>query len=308
MSRLRIGLVGFGKIARTQHLPAIAAAADMELVALADPIAVHEQLPVYPDLASMLALQPEVDAVVLCQPPAFRYAAACQAIEAGRHVMLEKPPAVTLEQAADLIDRARRHGVALHAAWHSRHAAAVTRAREWLAGKTVSSVRIDWMEDVRHWHPGQAWIWNAGGFGVFDPGINALSILTSILPGEVTLVDSVLEVPVNRAMPIAAHLRMRNEAGYPIEAQFDWRQTGPQTWDIRCETDCGVLTLFEGGNRLKIDGDEQVVDSEREYAGIYSHFAEIVARGAIDFDTAPLHIVVDAFTKGRVVSAAPFED
>ena len=41
---------------------------------------------------------------------------------------------------------------------------------------------VTWKEDVRHWHPGQQWIWEAGGFGVFDPGINALSIVTKIMP------------------------------------------------------------------------------------------------------------------------------
>ncbi|MFX5656779.1 hypothetical protein ABTE24_21610, partial [Acinetobacter baumannii] len=43
-------------------------------------------------------------------------------------------------------------------------------------------VKVIWREDVRHWHPDQEWIWQPGGLGVFDPGINALSIVTEILP------------------------------------------------------------------------------------------------------------------------------
>jgi hypothetical protein len=45
-------------------------------------------------------------------------------------------------------------------------------------------VEIVWHEDVRKWHPGQQWIWEPGGFGVFDPGINALSIATRIFPAS----------------------------------------------------------------------------------------------------------------------------
>ena len=44
-------------------------------------------------------------------------------------------------------------------------------------------MEILWHEDVHKWHPGQQWIWEPGGFGVFDPGINAFSIATKIFPG-----------------------------------------------------------------------------------------------------------------------------
>ena len=59
-------------------------------------------------------------------------------------------------------------------------AQAVAPAKAWLAGKTIKQAKIIWREDVRKWHPGQDWIFEAGGMGVFDPGINALSIMTDI--------------------------------------------------------------------------------------------------------------------------------
>src|SRR5690606_40163452 len=67
---------------------------------------------------------------------------------------------------------------------HSRMALAVAAARRWLADRTIHEGRITWREDLRKWHPGQDWILDAGGMGVFDPGINALSILTEILPAD----------------------------------------------------------------------------------------------------------------------------
>jgi D-galactose 1-dehydrogenase len=77
----------------------------------------------------------------------------------------------------------------------------VEAARSWLAERRLSAVRIDWREDVRRWHPGQAWIWEPGGLGVFDPGINALSIATRILPRAFFLTEGVLRFPENRARP-----------------------------------------------------------------------------------------------------------
>jgi D-galactose 1-dehydrogenase len=305
---VKLGLVGYGAIARAQHEPAIAATDGIELVALADPAARHDGLPVYRTLAAMLDAHPEITAVSLCQPPAARYDAACEAIAAGRHVMLEKPPAATLAEAEALVPLAERAGATLFAAWHSRAAAAVGPATEWLAQATIRSVRIEWKEDVRHWHPGQRWIWQDGGFGVFDPGINALSILTEILPHGVELDEAQLEVPSNCAMPIGATLAMTGPSGYPIEAVFDFRQTGPQTWDIVCETDIGTLCLSAGGNLLEIDGIGQPVGPEREYRLLYRRFAELVARGESDADFEPLRLAEQALVTGSVSTTPPFEE
>ena len=67
---------------------------------------------------------------------------------------------------------------------------------------------MPWKEDVRVWHPGQRWIWEPGGFGVFDPGINALSIVARIFPGALFVREAELSYPRNKQTPIAAELRM----------------------------------------------------------------------------------------------------
>ena len=227
-----MGLVGLGKIARDEHLPAIAHTEGAELVAVASRNAAAEGYAHYPDLATMLAGQPDIDAVILCQPPQVRYEAAREALLAGKHVFLEKPPGATLSEVEALADIANSQGVTLYASWHSRYSAPVEQARAWCAGRELTRVEINWKEDVRRWHPGQDWIWEAGGFGVFDPGINALSILTEVLAERVRLLDATLHIPSNRAAPIAAELVMATAAGMPIIAAFDWRQTGPQIWQI----------------------------------------------------------------------------
>lgn len=305
---LRLGLVGLGKIARDQHLPAIAANPGLELVAVASRNAAAEGVANYPDLDAMLSGEPDLDAVILCQPPQPRFAAACTALRAGKHVFLEKPPGATLSEVRALIDLARAQGVTLFASWHSREAAGVAAARAALADAALRSVTITWKEDVRVWHPGQAWIWEPGGFGVFDPGINALSILTEILPEPVRLLSAELRVPSNRAAPIAADLAMATLSGTPIAAELDFLQTGPQTWDIRVESDKGVLVLSHGGNTLVIDGVARPAEKEQEYPRLYSRFADLVRTGQSDVDLAPLRLVADAFLNGRISPTEPFYD
>ncbi|MEH3117289.1 MAG: Gfo/Idh/MocA family oxidoreductase [Methylorubrum populi] len=304
---IRIGLVGLGKIARDQHLPVIAASPDFTLAAVASRNAGLDAVPNYPTLDAMLAAPVLLDAVAMCQPPQVRFAAARTAIEAGRHVFLEKPPGATLAEVELLRDAARANGVSLFASWHSRCAPGVEPARRWLATRRIRAVTIAWKEDVRHWHPGQDWIWEPGGMGVFDPGINALSIATHVLP-PFFLTDAVLSVPENRQAPVAAELTFADAEGTPIRGEFDWRQTGPQTWDIRVEAEDGILLLSEGGSRLTVDGVAQVLEPEGEYRGLYDRFAELVRTGESDVDLRPLIHVADAFLRERRRSVAAFED
>ncbi|MCW3834710.1 Gfo/Idh/MocA family protein [Sphingomonas canadensis] len=304
---MRIAIAGLGKIARDQHLPAIAADPAFLLAATADPDprAGAAGVPHFESLEAMLADGPPVDAVAICTPPQSRHRIADAALARGLHVLLEKPPAATLSETAALEARAAASGATLFAAWHSRFAAGVAPARDWLAGRRVLAASIEWREDVRVWHPGQDWIFAAGGLGVFDPGINALSIATHILPGAIHLATAELDIPENREAPVAARLAMRHDGGAAITVELDFLQTGPQTWDIAVETDGGRLLLQRGGAALTLpEGSREGED--REYAGVYARFAELIRGGASEVDIAPLRLVADAFLRGTMRRAAPF--
>jgi len=250
---------------------------------------------------------PAIDAVTLCTPPQVRSAQAQLALEAGKHVMLEKPPGATVSEIGPLLAAAKAAKTTLFATWHSRCAPAVEPARKLLADRAIKSVTIIWKEDVRVWHPGQDWIFAAGGFGVFDPGINALSILTRILPQPVFVTRADLGFPANREAPIVVDMDMRDASGLPIRAEFDFRQTGPQTWDIRIETDSGPLVLSGGGAKMS-DGGNGVVDAmKEEYPALYRQFVDLASKGECDVDLAPLQIVADAFLLGRRRNVEAFE-
>jgi D-galactose 1-dehydrogenase len=306
VTAIRIAIVGLGKIARDQHIPAIAGTEGIELVAVASRNASIDGVAHFATLDELLAAAPDIDAVALCTPPQVRRAQAAAALQAGKHVLLEKPPGATVSELTPLIAAARQAGRTLFATWHSRFAPAVEPARILLASRRIKSVIVEWKEDVRVWHPGQAWIWEPGGLGVFDPGINALSILTRILPRPFFLTQAVLSFPRNRAAPIAAGLVFSDDNGLPIRAEFDWRQAGPQTWDIVVETDAGRLKLSSGGSRLVEDGRTLVDEKQAEYRGIYRRFVELIANGVSDVDLSPLVHVADAFMLGRRRDVEPF--
>ena len=304
-----VGIIGFGKIAHDQHVPAIAGNPAFTLAAITSQRGLSlPGIPTFRTPAAMYAGMPDLDTVAVCTPPQVRHATARAALVAGKHVMLEKPPAATLSELDDLVRFAESQGRVLFATWHSQYNAAVAETKRRLAGKEVATLAVTWKEDVRRWHPGQAWIWAAGGFGVFDPGINALSIVSRIMPSPVFVRRADLTFPSNCAAPIAASLEFATTAPHgSLTAEFDWRQTGDQTWEIAIDTGDGDRLLLEnGGARLTVNGRLIVEEKPTEYEQIYARFAEILAAGISDIDAAPLRLVADAFLVGRRIETAPF--
>lgn len=308
MDKHAIAIIGFGKIARDQHVPAILGSERFTLAATVDAYGPgREGIPHFDSLEALLDSGIAVDVVAVCTPPQVRGEVARAAIAEGLAILLEKPPAATPGGFAALKALAEAEEVPLFTAWHSRFAAMVGEARAWLAGKTVTSGRISWRESARKWHPGQRWLWEAGGLGVFDPGINALSILTDLLPDPVVVTASAFEVPSNCATPIAATLTLES-GGATIAVDLDFREEDGEVWELELVTDGGTLLLSRGGAALSIDGEAPRKAPDTEYATLYAHFADLLDRGASDADPAPLGIVADAFLIAGLSETAPYHD
>ncbi|RMU73727.1 D-galactose 1-dehydrogenase [Pseudomonas syringae pv. aptata] len=308
MQPIRLGLVGYGKIAQDQHVPAIHANPAFELVAVAtqgQPCAGVEN---FKSLGELLASGPQVDAIAFCTPPQGRFALVQEALAAGKHVLVEKPPCATLGEAMALVTQVQEQGVSGLFAWHSRYAQGIEAAREWLSTRTLQSVQIDWKEDVRKWHPGQAWIWQPGGLGVFDPGINALSIVTHLLPLPLFVESAELRVPSNCQSPIAASIKMSDTRHLDIRAEFDFDHGHDELWSIEIRCAEGTLRLDNGGALLSIDGVPQSVSEEGEYAAVYRHFQQLIGDKTSDLDLQPLRLVADSFFVGSRASVEPFYD
>jgi predicted dehydrogenase len=304
---VRLALVGIGKIARAQHIPALLADPRYDLRATVSRHGAIDGIRAFPDLDTLLTSGIALDAVSLCTPPQGRDVLAAKAIDAGLHVMLEKPPGTSVAAVLDLQGCAQRARVSLFASWHSRSGAAVEATRQWVVGRRIERVRATWKEDIRVWHPGQDWILDAGGLGVLDPGINCLSILTRILPGSMHVRSAILTVPDNRAAPIAATLQLAYEGENRIDAEFDFLHGGEPCWNIEIVTDSGTALLSNGGQNLSVDGRQLHAGENREYRELYARFSALIAARDSDVDVRPLQHVADAFLIGRWRTAPSFE-
>ena len=311
MAPTKIAIIGIGKISQDQHLPVIAKNPDFRLTAVVSQRGLTAPgVPTFKTPTELYATQPDLDAVAICTPPHVRHAIARQALAAGKDVLLEKPPAATVAEMHDLAQDGAARKRVIFATWHSQYNQAVDAAKRLLAGQRLRSLAIDWKEDVRRWHPGQDWVWDAGNFGVFDPGINALSILTKITPGAMFVKSASLFYPENRDTPIAASLVFSSNAAgaeAKLSAEFDWRQQGEQTWNIDIATEAGQrLLLTHGGSKLIVDDVKTVDAAPAEYEEIYAHFAELLRRRESAMDSAPFQLVADAFLVGSRRVVEPF--
>lgn len=307
MRPLQIGIDGAGKIAREQHIPAIRSGSAFSLAGCSHCAVPIEGVPNYADLASMLDACPQIDAVAICSPPQAHYQAARLALHNGKHVLLEKPPCSTVPQLEDLVQLAARREITLFQTWHFRETGGAEAMQRWLLPRKIQRGRIDWREDVRQWHPGQTWLWQPDGFGVFDAGINALSLISKFSPGPILVRSAELVVPSNCPTPIAAKAALV-VAGSAFAAEFEFRHHGETVWEIELETDDGTARLAAHRNALIVDGREVFVAAGGgEYSRLYDRFAQLIRQHQSDVDERPLQLVADMFRVGTYTPQGPFE-
>ncbi|HKU92848.1 MAG TPA: Gfo/Idh/MocA family oxidoreductase [Sphingomicrobium sp.] len=300
MKPIRIAIIGFGKIAADQHVPAINGNARFQLVASSSRSGKGVGQ-AFADWRELIRGVEGLEAVAITTPPEPRYDIARECLLAGLHCLLEKPPTTGTAEIADLDCLAQAQQRTLFTTWHAQHHATVDAAAQALAGKRIKSMTIDWHEDVKKWHPGQQWIWEPGGFGVFDPGINAFSIATKIFPGGLFVRSADLLVPKNAQTPIAADIAFSSpEADGPLTASLDWRRSEGEEWTVTVETENGdTIRLEAGGERLLVNGQPSKDDGPGEYPDIYRTFVDLIDQRRSLVDVAPLRLVADCLLVGR---------
>ncbi len=127
--KVRIGVIGTGGIANGAHLPGYSQIPDdCEIFAICDidPVALEKTSAKYPDVPhkfedyKKLLEMPEIDAVSVCTPNYVHYQPTIDALNAGKHVLCEKPIAMNAQQGAEMVETARKNGKFLQIGYNSR--------------------------------------------------------------------------------------------------------------------------------------------------------------------------------------------
>ena len=138
-SPVRLALIGCGRIAQVAHLPALEKADGVRLVAVTEPsedvaraVARRCELPAaYTDQAKLFADE-SVEAVIVAAPDRFHYPITTGALEAGKHVLVEKPLASSVAEAEALVELVDRTGLVLQVGAMKRHDQGLQYAKQFV--------------------------------------------------------------------------------------------------------------------------------------------------------------------------------
>lgn len=178
-----VAVVGTG-FGQKVHIPGFQAYSGTQIAAVyhrdpaqAEAIASQYQIPHACSSIDEIVAQPEVQAVSISTPPFLHYEMARAVLEAGKHLLLEKPTTLTASQAQDLYKLAETQGVAAALDFEFRYVPAWLRLQELLSEGYVGQkrlIKIDWLVSGRA-DPDRAWSW----YSRQDQGGGALGALGS---------------------------------------------------------------------------------------------------------------------------------
>ena len=194
---IRIGFIGCGQVTEHLHLPALRSLKDVEISALADPdderlrsVAGKLVEPVcHVDPDSLLS-EPSIDVVAVCTPSQFHAEYALKAIEARKHVFVEKPLALRLEDCLTLVTAAREAKGVVTVGFNLRHHHLVTRAKAIVRSGKLGRIHLIRSVACGNWEAGGPvadWRRRAmsGGGVLLELGVHHFDLWRFLLDSEI---------------------------------------------------------------------------------------------------------------------------
>ena len=312
---LRIGVIGCGKITQVRHAPEYAENADCTLVAWYDAIPERAQAmadlyggTVCASVEDVLALKP--DAVSVCVANRDHASVTIRALEAGCHVLCEKPMAVTMEECERMLAAAKRTGKTLMLGHNQRFNKSHMEARRMLKsgelGKAVS-FRTTFAHPGPEGWTGQKNSWffqkSQSAFGVLaDLGIHKTDLIHYLLDEPIVSVTAMLGT-VDKRYPDGGLIDVddnalciyRTQSGALGQMHVSWTNYGAEDNATRIYTTKGVVRLYDDPEysfifdrldgeslRLKLDEmttNEKQTEGLRENTGVINAFVESIQTG-----------------------------
>ncbi|RWZ59016.1 Gfo/Idh/MocA family oxidoreductase [Halobacillus fulvus] len=190
MSKLRMGVIGVGGIAQTRHLPAFQQLDTVELTAVQDVnVERAKQVAGTFDIPYAFedyhALFEKVDAVTICTPNKFHAEISVAALNAGVHVLCEKPMAITTAECEAMIEAAEKNDRLLSIAYHYRYTPEAVLAKQAIENDEVGDPLVTRVQAMRRRKvPGWGVFTNKdlqGGGSLIDFGCHLLDLALWLL-------------------------------------------------------------------------------------------------------------------------------
>jgi len=235
-SKIKVSMIGLGSIATYMHIPAFQAIDDIEVVSgcdtnerQAERVKRQFNIPeVYSDWKEMLAVT-KPDAVVVCLPNSLHVSATKDALEAGCHVLCEKPLGMTSVGAKNVADIAVKYGKVLSVGYHNRYWPLFKKAKVMVENGEIGKIlqiRGTFVTGGPHvsWDPKSLWYHEQSNGGVlFDSGSHLFDIIkyiTGSTPSQAHVLSS--SVAEDNALPTHYSIAWKSSDDVIGTAQLGW--------------------------------------------------------------------------------------
>ena len=311
MSELQIGIIGFGKIAQTRHIPEFAANSGCRLrgfynptVTRAEEVSARYGGIVYSSAEELIA-DPGLDAVVVCTPNETHCTYSVAALRAGKHVLCEKPMALTLSDCECMVSAAEEAGRILMIGQNQRLKPEYAAARELLqsgaVGKVLTFRSCFCHAGPEHWAivPGNGtWFFSAerSGLGVMgDLGVHMIDVIRFLLDDEVKSIRSIMKT-LDKTDLSGNRIRVPDNALCLVEMQNGPIGTVSSSWTYYGNTD----------NSTVISGTEGVLRINDGKSSSLCFYPSVGEPQRFDYSGRPRNSgVADAFIRSILTGTAP---
>jgi UDP-N-acetylglucosamine 3-dehydrogenase len=284
MSTLKVGVIGCGSIAKYRHLPEYKLNKNVEIVAVCDIIAERAEkmaeeygAQAFSDYKEVLKLE-DIDAISVCLPNYLHAPVSIDALNAGKHVICEKPMATSKEEAEAMINAAKRNDKKLMIAHNQRFVASHQKAKEIIESGKLGKI---YSFKTTFGHPGpEGWSVDGAGSWFFnkekafigamgDLGVHKADLMRYLL-GEFTEVGAFIETNAKQNTDVDdnAVCILRTESGII--------GTLAASWAYMSGGDNSTIIYGEKGTlRLEADPEYSLIEEYRDGSVVYHKLDKI---------------------------------
>jgi len=308
---VRYGIIGCGAIAQRRHMPEGHANAKSTIAALADPVkarvealAAEYGAAAYTDHRKMLK-EADIDAVVVCGPNSLHAEQTIEALNAGRHVLCEKPMAVTREDAKKMIREARKAKKYLMIGLNQRLMPPHVKAKEILKSRKLGKV-LAFRTAFKHPGPegwsvdgAKSWFFKKGSafMGTTgDLGVHKADLMRWLLDDEFAKVGGFITTldkkdAKGKLIPLDdnAYLTLESRSGVVGSMILSWTNYGAEenytvvycskgVLRIGDDPEYGVIVEYANGDRELHKVGEIATNEKQVASGIIDSFTDSILK------------------------------
>jgi predicted dehydrogenase len=273
MSTLKVGVIGCGSIAKYRHLPEYKANKQVEIVAVCDIVeeraekaAIEYGARAFTDYKDLLELD-DIDAISVCLPNYLHAPVSIDALNAGKHVLCEKPMATSKEEAEAMIEAAKVNDKKLMIAHNQRFVASHQKAKEMIDSGKLGKI---YSFKTTFGHPGpEGWSVDGAGSWFFnkekafigamgDLGVHKADLMRYLL-GEFSEVGAFIETNAKQNTDVDdnAVCILRTESGIIGTLAASWAY-------VSCGDNSTVIYGEKGTLRLEADPEYSLIEEYRD--------------------------------------------